>query len=64
MSQRKESREREKENRYAEKRSVCGGLFIKCQKIEKAQECCAHAISLFNGFNVHIWLGRTRAGES
>lgn len=65
MSQRKkEERGARERDRYAEKRSVCGGLFLKCWKIEKAQECCAHTISPFYGFNVHNWRGRTRAGDS
>lgn len=63
-SEEKEEREARERDRYAEKRSVCGGLFLKCQKTEKAQECFAHTISLFYGFYVNIWRGRARAGDS
>lgn len=60
---RREERGARERDRYAEKRSVCVGLFFFNARKQKAQACCAH-ISLFNVFNVHIWLFRTRAGDS
>lgn len=36
----------------------------KCQRIERAEGCCAHVNSLFYGFDVHIWRGRTGTGDS
>lgn len=42
-SEGKEERRASERDRYAEKRSACGGLLFKCQNIEKAEECCAHA---------------------
>lgn len=54
-SEEREERGARERDRYAEKRSVCGGIFFfKCQKTEKAQEC-SHYLS-FCGFNVNIWL--------